>query len=232
MTWRTETLAEGVTLYQGDWRDMRYEIGGVDALISDPPYGIGWDYDTHVDGREPWELLISDTIEWGSRHAKKMALAIGSSMEREAYIYNHQLRPKWRICHYKGSTGARCPVGFRNWEMVFVWGSGFGNGEKLSDFFQTPPAESINYGHPCEKQLEWAEWLVSRLTKPANLVFDPFLGSGTTAVASIKLGRRFVGAEISPKYFDIACKRISDALKRPDFFVERPAPAKQEVMPL
>jgi len=56
------------------------------------------------------------------------------------------------------------------------------------------------------------------------------MGSGTTGVACVKLGRKFIGIEIEPKYFDIACKRISEALKQPDFFVEKPKPAKQEAL--
>jgi DNA modification methylase len=56
------------------------------------------------------------------------------------------------------------------------------------------------------------------------------MGSGTTGVAAVKSGRRFVGVELEPDYFDIACRRISEALKQPDMFIERPAPAKQEAM--
>ena len=58
------------------------------------------------------------------------------------------------------------------------------------------------------------------------------MGSGTTGVAAVKLGRKFIGIEIEPKYFDIAVRRISDALKQPDLFIERPKPAKQEAFEL
>ena len=63
-------------------------------------------------------------------------------------------------------------------------------------------------------------------------ILDPFMGSGTTGVACAKLGRRFIGIEIDPKYFDIACKRIFDAYKQPDLFIERPAAPVQEAMAL
>jgi DNA modification methylase len=59
------------------------------------------------------------------------------------------------------------------------------------------------------------------------LVFDPFMGSGTTGVACVKLGRRFVGVEIDPGYFDITRRRIEAALKQPDMFVAHPKPAEQ-----
>lgn len=58
------------------------------------------------------------------------------------------------------------------------------------------------------------------------------MGSGTTGVAAVKLGRKFIGIEIEPKYFDISCRRIAEALKQPDMFVEPPKPAKQETFEL
>ena len=61
-------------------------------------------------------------------------------------------------------------------------------------------------------------------------ILDPFMGSGTTGVAAVKLGRKFIGIEIEERYFSIACRRISEALKQPDMFIERPKPAKQEAM--
>jgi DNA modification methylase len=73
---------------------------------------------------------------------------------------------------------------------------------------------------------------MSRLIRflDAHTILDPFMGSGTTGVASVKLGRKFIGIEIEPKYFEIACKRIGDALKQPDMFIEKPKPLKQEMM--
>lgn len=84
--------------------------------------------------------------------------------------------------------------------------------------------------HPTTKPLELMEWCIQQLPHESSVVLDPFMGSGTTGVACVKLGRKFVGIEIEPKYFDIACKRISSALKQPDFFVEKPKPAKQEAL--
>jgi DNA modification methylase len=60
-----------------------------------------------------------------------------------------------------------------------------------------------------------------------GVVLDPFMGSGTTGVACIKLGRRFIGIEIEPKYFDIACRRIEEAWKQPRLF-EEPRPKPQQ----
>ena len=53
-------------------------------------------------------------------------------------------------------------------------------------------------------------------------ILDPFMGSGTTGVACAKMGRKFTGIELDPKYFDIACERIAEAYKQPDLFIEQP----------
>jgi len=72
--------------------------------------------------------------------------------------------------------------------------------------------------------------MVERSSQQSDTVLDPFMGSGTTGVAAVRLGRKFTGIEIEPKYFDIACRRVSDALKQPDFFIEKPKPLKQDAM--
>ena len=68
------------------------------------------------------------------------------------------------------------------------------------------------------------------IAKAPGAILDPFMGSGTTGVAAVKLGRKFIGIEINEGYFDIACRRISEALKQPDLFIEALKPAKQEVL--
>lgn len=64
----------------------------------------------------------------------------------------------------------------------------------------------------------------------ASRILDPFMGSGTTGVAAIKLGRKFIGIEIEPKYFDIACRRIEEVTRQPDMFIEQPPAPKQEAL--
>jgi DNA modification methylase len=81
-------------------------------------------------------------------------------------------------------------------------------------------------GHPCPKPIGWMTWLVNLATRRGERIVDPFMGSGTTGVAAVKLGRRFTGIEIDAGYFDIACRRIDAALTEPDFFIEQPKPAK------
>jgi site-specific DNA-methyltransferase (adenine-specific) len=76
--------------------------------------------------------------------------------------------------------------------------------------------------HPTQKPVGVMDWCLKQLPKETETILDPFMGSGTTGVACVKLGRKFIGIELDPKYFDIACKRIEEAYKQPDLFIERP----------
>jgi len=66
-------------------------------------------------------------------------------------------------------------------------------------------------GHPCSRAWEHFEWLMRWHTDAGQTVIDPFMGSGTTGHAAMKAGRRFIGIEINPEYFDIACERLERA---------------------
>jgi DNA modification methylase len=92
-----------------------------------------------------------------------------------------------------------------------------------------PPRERE---HPNEKPVELVDHLLLLHSSADQLVVDPFMGSGTTGVVAARRGRKFVGVEISPDHFETACRRVSEALKQPDMFIEKPKPAKQEAMEL
>ena len=83
------------------------------------------------------------------------------------------------------------------------------------------PATRPANGHPCSRTQGHFDWLVNWCSDPADVVCDPFMGSGTTGVACVKLGRRFVGIEIEPRWFDLACRRIEQAERQDDLFVPR-----------
>lgn len=75
--------------------------------------------------------------------------------------------------------------------------------------------------HPTQKPVELMKWCLGLLPE-ARTIMDPFMGSGTTGVAAVQLGRQFIGIEREPIYFDIACRRVSDALKQGDIFIPKP----------
>jgi len=93
-------------------------------------------------------------------------------------------------------------------------------------------AENRTFCHPSQKPIEVMEWCIRQVPDDAETIFDPFMGSGTTGVACVKLGRKFIGIEIDSGYFEIACKRISDAYSQPDLFVDstKAEPENQEEM--
>jgi len=96
-------------------------------------------------------------------------------------------------------------------------------------FEMMPPRERL---HPNEKPVEMPAHFIRLHSSPEHTILDPFMGSGTTGVACAKLGRKFIGIEIEPKYFDIACKRIEDAYRQGDLFIEPPKKAKRQEAPL
>lgn len=98
----------------------------------------------------------------------------------------------------------------------------------VGDVWYVP--QEANDEHPAPFPLQLP--LTAIETISAQTILDPFMGSGTTGVAAIKLGRKFIGIEIEPKYFDIACRRIEEATRQPDMFIERPKEKKLEQQPL
>jgi DNA modification methylase len=118
--------------------------------------------------------------------------------------------------------------GQRNFSLAdceFAWSSQ----QKAARIINYARGRAVRDGkeHPTQKPVEVMEWCLGFLPD-ARTILDPFMGSGTTGVACAKLGRSFIGIEIDPGYFDIACRRIEDAYKQPDLFVAREPQAKQE----
>jgi len=87
-----------------------------------------------------------------------------------------------------------------------------------------------DHGHPAPMPYQMAFDHITSWTNEAETILDPFMGSGTTGVACAKLGRKFIGIELDPGYFDIACERIQKAYDQPDLFIAPPAKPKQEAM--
>lgn len=214
---KKETLAEGIELYLGDCREILPTLGKVDAVVTDPPYGIGINKSNRLSvsrghGSETWDDQPAD-ISW------LLPMQVPSIVWGGNYFDLPPTRaPLVWDKNNAGRDFADFEMAWSNLDMVarrIIYRPMNMDGGKL---------------HPTQKPIEVMSWCVSWLPDEVETILDPFMGSGTTGVACVKLGRKFVGIEIEPKYFDIACKRISDALKQPDFFVEKPKPAKQEAM--
>ena len=226
---RIEQLADGVTLYQGDCREILPTLGKVDAVVTDPPYGI-----SHSSNRvSSWQ---------GTQISNDQDTSLRDEVLR--YCENAAVFGTWKTPPIERTKGAlvwdKGPA-FGMGDLKFPWKGSFeliyirGNvwrGSRdegvLKGHIQVS-WETRGRSHPHQKPVSLCEELIKKL--PASCtVLDPFMGSGTTGVAAVKLGRRFIGIELEPKYFDIACKRIQAALDAPDMFVEQPKKAKQLAM--
>lgn len=233
-----EVLAEGVELYLGDCREILPTLGKVDALVTDPPYGVGLTKKNsyrsysemrassiYADDPETIKALIQSVIPVALGLAERGLIFSGSAM---LFAYP---QPSAIGAVLSMSYSGRCSWGFQCAQPILFYGKDpflqDRKGARPNSFLGDWPKTEV-VDHPCPKPSSWMEWAVSRASRSDEIILDPFMGSGTTGVAAVKLGRKFIGIEIEPKYFDVACRRISDALSRPDLFIEAPKPAKQE----
>ena len=235
---RKETLAEGVDVWLGDCREILPLIGRVDAVITDPPYGI---YATAGGPESRKEIKGSYSSEFPDTQEYLSTVCGGIIEEAIRNARNVALTPgRTNMWHYPAANDVGCffqPAasgvsfwGRPTWQPILFYGNAPNSGEQLRPLHYLLTEAAEDNGHPCPKPIKGWKWLVSKATKINDLVLDPFMGSGTTGVACVKLGRKFIGIEIGPKYYDIARRRITEALKQPDMFIEKPKPVVQETL--
>jgi len=216
----------------GDCREVLPGLSGVDAVVTDPPYGIGFEYYSYDDNRANLRALIASFVPACRSIAKRVVITPGQT---QVWLYPEA---DWIASVQWDTTGSFGRCGYTQWMPVILYGNdvpGFGrtaSGMLKSDVLTFSGGAGVGFQrdaeekkHTCPKPLNVMEAIVSRFSDPADTVLDPFLGSGTTGVACARLGRKFIGCEIEPKYFDIACRRIEAAYRQADMFVPRPKPA-------
>jgi site-specific DNA-methyltransferase (adenine-specific)/modification methylase len=225
-------LAEGVELWLGDCLEVLPTLGRFDAVVTDPPYGIGFKYNSYDDTLENLEALIAGFVSAVRGLAVRTIITPGLS--------NVSKYPPsdWMLAWTWDTTGTFGALGYNQWQPILFYGDevkGFGsvNGQLKADRIHFSGGAALLQkdqpeGHPCPKPEALLRRLIGRFSASGEAILDPFMGSGTTGVAAVKLGRKFTGIEIDPGYFDIACRRIEAALREPDFFVEQAKPIKQE----
>jgi site-specific DNA-methyltransferase (adenine-specific) len=136
----------------------------------------------------------------------------------------------WRgLAVWDKINGRPMPNRFRQSTEFIVWGTngakGFDtdNAEYHDGVFRFTSPPTAEREHTTQKPVELMEQLV-KVAKPGKTVFDPFMGSGTTGVACLNMGRKFIGVELTEHYFDVSCKRIEQAMKQPSLFDGLPEP--------
>lgn len=201
-----------VKLYCADCLDIlpTLEDKSIDLTFADPPYGIGVEYNGYEDTQENLVKLVREFMPHLLRVSKRVLITCG--------VLNQWLypQPNWVMCWRHSANTNRSAWGFCTWQPILCYGNNALNvheGLKPDSYDKNEIPESID--HPCPKPNGIIRWIVAGQCPLGGLVLDPFMGSGTTGVAAVKLGRNFIGIEKDPSYFSIAEKRIKWAEDQP-----------------
>ena len=203
---------DGIELYCGDCLALlpELEAGSVDAVVTDPPYGVKYaDWDDEM----PPQSFLDDCLRTATGQviwfgAAPMTLEFGRYSPKPGRFLIWS--PKFTLSH-TGHNG----YAYR-WHPIATWRL-----EKQKshpwDIFHDATMGHNWWNHPATKPVR----LMERLAETCGqTILDPFMGSGTTGVACIRKGRKFIGMEIDEKYFDIAVKRIEAEFDRHPLFDE------------
>jgi DNA modification methylase len=208
------------TLYNADCADVLPALDVLDLLLTDPPYGIDYGRAGGFSASHGWGQW-RENVAWDQERPAREVFDAMLSATKEQIIWGgnyfaDMLPPRMRwLAWDKGQRD------FSLADMELAWTSQ----QKALRVFTYGRGKAVRDGkeHPTQKPVALMEWCLGFAPK-AQTVLDCFMGSGTTGVACVNLGRSFIGIELDPGYFDIAVKRITDAHKQADFFVEKPAP--------
>lgn len=227
--WKEKREIGNATLYLGDCLEILPTLQRVDAVITDPPYGVGFKYESHddaADGYIEWLWPIIEKAEsLCSDGSPVFVWQSGTNIREMANWFPR----KWRLFVAAKNFVQMRPTAMQwSFDPVVCWWTGtekpWSAGTSSKDFTvaNTAPViatpNNIEKGHPCPRPLDLMNTVVGQWVRPNTICLDPFMGSGTTGVACMNLGRKFIGIEIEPKYFEIACKRIEDAQRQERLF--------------
>lgn len=195
------------TIYHGDAESLLVGEVQADAILTDPPYGVGIKYGEHYNDRR------ADYWDWlRSMVAQMRAAANVVAFTHRVTALRHLEDWDWIACWNKPRSLSgliQFPIS-PHWEPIFVYGiQGRKDLPRRFDVFSVNPAIASDSAHPCPKPVGLYTALVDWLTLPNHTVLDPFMGSGTTLVAAKSMGRKAVGIEGSEAYCEIAAKRLS-----------------------
>ena len=203
-------------LHHGDCLEVLKTIpdASVDAVITDPPYGLGFPYKSYDDTRANLVHLIDGFMPEALRIARRVVVLCGPT---QIGLYP---QPKWVGAVTWNTTGSHGKCGFNQWTPVLFYGddvAGFAkvNGVLKSNTIAISGGQGGIFSrtkeekqHTCPKPLNMMRKIVVRYTEPTATVLDPFMGSGTTGVAALMEGRSFVGIEKEADYYSLGARRI------------------------
>lgn len=207
-------------LYLGDCMDILPTLDKVDYVWTDPPYNVGKDYLSYKDN-----LPEDDYFLWCGKWISSL-----QKLTNRISIYPPKYKLRWFLNKLPESNlvcvswSPECAIrgGFIHQYVPILLSKPT---KKVKDHWHNLQMPGLGYfyreeryGHPGRTSDELTKKVLDCTTKIDEIVLDPFMGTGTTGVASVQMGRKFIGIEREPKYFDIACKRIEDAQRQDDLF--------------
>lgn len=232
------------TLYCGDALEIVPTLGHVAHLITDPPYEAimhaskdGMKGLVRPDGSHHWKPLgfapideiRAEVVSWGERvEGWFIAFCTAEGVARWADKINESQMKYKRACVWikPDSTPQMNGQGPAMGAEMFVcaWAGArhakWNAGGKRGVYTHCVNGPERHGEHPTEKPRRLMSEIIADFTQPEQVILDPFMGSGTTGVAATMAARRFIGIEQDARFFDIACKRIEDAQRQGDLFLE------------
>ena len=212
----------GQRLILGDCLEVMPLLDTFDAVVTDPPYGIN-EGGGKFRGRKGGNHRVHIKKNWdNSRPSKEFFNLIFGKSENQIIwggnYFTDLLPPSKGWLYWSKLMGGD----FADGELAYT-----SLNRALRQF--TLCNKMAGKLHPTQKPDALMEWCLS-FVADAKTILDPFMGSGTTLVACQKLGRQGTGIELDPDYFEIACKRVDEATRQPDLFVEPAPKPTQEVL--
>lgn len=214
------------TLYLGDCLEILPTLPKVDAVITDPPYGIKYSSGTNnlARGKAVYQADFEDSPEYVQSVCIPALLeALAKSDGRGVVTPGTPNLWKYPEPAALGGFYQPAAVGMNKWgranfQPVLFYGKDPRAGKAIDQTARQLTTPASCNDHPCAKPMDATVWMVSRGSLTGETVLDPFMGSGTTGVACMNLGRKFIGIEIEKKYFDIAVERIDQAQRQGRMF--------------
>jgi site-specific DNA-methyltransferase (adenine-specific) len=204
----------GITIYHGDCRDVLPELSG-DALVTDPPFGIGWSRAEWSDDKEAYPELMTWLVTTAG-HVVPVGWCFVFQAMPNVGRFHEWFPGGWRIFAACKNFAQIRPTGvWHSWDPVVFWHNGPNSGPNSKhvnrDYFVGNVAGVFHEKseHPCPKPLDTMAHIVQIAAPMGGLILDPFMGSGTTLRAAKDLGRKAIGIEIEERYCEIAAERLA-----------------------
>ena len=210
---------DGITIYHGDCREVLPTLGVVDAVVTDPPFGIGFTYVSHRDSPEGYGEFLWAVIEQAERRCAPGSPVFVWQAMPNVKRFSEWFPREWRLFVAAKNFVQMRPVAMQYaCDPVVVWWTAgakpWSAGTANRDFHIGDTAGVISglthqKGHPCPRPLDQVTHMVAQWVRPGGTVLDPFVGSGTTLRAAKDVGRKAIGIEIEERYCEIAAQRLA-----------------------